>query len=76
MAYDLEKESKEILARYKDLISNTYRALDEDKNRLIRKAFDIALDAHKDQRRKTGEPYIYHPIAVAKIVAEEIELSS
>lgn len=76
MAYDLEKESKEILARYKDLISNTYRALDEDKNRLIRKAFDIALDAHKDQRRKTGEPYIYHPIAVAKIVAEEIGLGA
>ena len=76
MAYDLEKESKEILARYKDLISNTYRALDEEQNRLIRKAFDIALDAHKDQRRKTGEPYIYHPIAVAKIVAEEIGLGA
>ncbi len=76
MVYDLEQESKEILARYKDLISNTYRTLDEENNKLIRKAFDIALDAHKDQRRKTGEPYIYHPIAVAKIVAEEIGLGA
>lgn len=76
MAYDLEKENKEILARYKDLISSTYRTLDEEQNKLIRKAFDIALDAHKDQRRKTGEPYIYHPIAVAKIVAKEIGLGA
>ncbi|UOE40083.1 RelA/SpoT family protein [Chryseobacterium suipulveris] len=76
MVYDLEQENKEILARYKDLISNTYRALDEEQNKLIRKAFDIALDAHKDQRRKTGEPYIYHPIEVAKIVANEIGLGA
>ncbi len=76
MIYDLEKENKEILARYKDLISNTYRTLDEEQNKLIRKAFDIALDAHKDQRRKTGEPYIYHPIEVAKIVANEIGLGA
>lgn len=76
MSYDLEQENKEILARYKDLISNTYRSLDEENNKLIRKAFDIALDAHKDQRRKTGEPYIYHPIAVAKIVATEIGLGA
>ncbi|QIY85130.1 bifunctional (p)ppGpp synthetase/guanosine-3',5'-bis(diphosphate) 3'-pyrophosphohydrolase [Chryseobacterium sp. NEB161] len=76
MTYDLEKENKEILARYKDLITNTYRTLDEEQNKLIRKAFDIALDAHKDQRRKTGEPYIYHPIEVAKIVANEIGLGA
>lgn len=76
MVYDLEQENKEILARYKDLISNTYRTLDEENNKLIRKAFDVALDAHKDQRRKTGEPYIYHPIEVAKIVANEIGLGA
>ncbi len=76
MVYDLEQENKEISARYKDLITNTYRTLDEDSNKIIRKAFDVALDAHKDQRRKTGEPYIYHPIAVAKIVAEEIGLGT
>ncbi|MBQ0152655.1 MAG: bifunctional (p)ppGpp synthetase/guanosine-3',5'-bis(diphosphate) 3'-pyrophosphohydrolase [Chryseobacterium sp.] len=76
MSYDFEQENKEILARYKDLISNTYRTLSEENNKLIRKAFDIALDAHKDQRRKSGEPYIYHPIAVAKIVAKEIGLGA
>lgn len=76
MVYDLEQENKEILARYRDLIANTYRSLDEEQNKIIRKAFDIALDAHKDQRRKTGEPYIYHPIEVAKIVANEIGLGA
>ena len=76
MVYDLEQENKEILARYRDLISNTYRTLDEEQNKVIRKAFDIALDAHKDQRRKTGEPYIYHPIEVAKIVANDIGLGA
>lgn len=74
--YDLEKENKEILARYKDLITNSYRTFDEEKNQLIRKAFDLAVDAHKNQRRKTGEPYIYHPIAVAKIVADEMGLGA
>lgn len=76
MVYEIEKENKEILNKYKELISNTYRTLDEENNKLIRKAFDIALDAHKNQRRKSGEPYIYHPIAVAKIVAEEIGLGA
>lgn len=47
----------------------------EDK-KLIRKAFDVAVDAHKDQRRKSGEAYIFHPIAVAKIVASEIGLDA
>ncbi len=76
MVYNIEQENKEISALYKDLISSTYRTLDEEQNKLIRKAFDIALDAHKDQRRKSGEPYIYHPIAVAKIVAKEIGLGA
>ena len=40
----------------------------------IRDAYALAADAHKDQKRKTGEPYIIHPIAVARIVAEELEL--
>lgn len=43
---------------------------------MIRSAFDIAVDAHKDQRRKSGEAYIFHPIAVAKIVAQEIGLDA
>ncbi|PIV15897.1 MAG: RelA/SpoT family protein, partial [Flavobacteriales bacterium CG03_land_8_20_14_0_80_35_15] len=44
--------------------------------KLIRKAFDLAADAHKEQRRRSGEPYIFHPIAVAKIVANDIGLGA
>ena len=78
MAYvaTLEDEKKEIAKRYKDMLSITYQTLSAPDKKIIRKAFDIAADAHKDQRRKTGEPYIYHPIAVAKIVAEEIGLGA
>lgn len=73
---DLEKESQEITRRYKDMLKHTYQTLTADDKKLIRKAFDLAVDAHKDQRRKTGEPYIFHPIEVAKIVANEIGLGA
>ena len=68
----IEQENKEIAKRYKNLLKGTYEVLSKKDKNLIRKAFDIAVDAHSKQRRKTGEPYIYHPIAVAKIVAYEI----
>ncbi len=74
--YNLEKELEEIFAKYKDLVENTYMNIDEKGIELIDKAFHIALDAHKDQRRKKGEPYILHPIAVAKIVANDIGLGA
>jgi GTP pyrophosphokinase len=48
--------------------------MDKDDRLLIRKAFDLALDAHKGMRRKSGEPYIYHPLAVAQIVVTEVGL--
>ena len=78
MAYTvtLEEEKKEIASRYKDMLKDTYQTLSNEDKLLIRKAFDVAVDAHKDQRRKTGEPYIYHPISVAKIVANEIGLGA
>ncbi|MCD8293356.1 MAG: HD domain-containing protein [Prevotellaceae bacterium] len=47
-----------------------------DDMRRIRDAYEFAREAHKDQRRKSGEPYIMHPIAVARILAEELELSA
>jgi GTP pyrophosphokinase len=72
----IEEENKEIAKRYKDLLKGTYEIMSKEDKELIRKAFDIAVDAHSDQRRKTGEPYIYHPIAVAKIVAYEIGLDA
>ena len=78
MAYTatIEDENKEIALRYKDMLKDTYQTLSKEDKVLIRKAFDTAVVAHKDQRRKTGEPYIYHPIAVAKIVANEIGLGA
>jgi GTP diphosphokinase / guanosine-3',5'-bis(diphosphate) 3'-diphosphatase len=72
----LETERKEILSKYKGLLRAATRSKTTADRKRIRKAFDIALDAHKDMRRKSGEPYIYHPIAVAKIVAEEIRLDT
>ena len=72
----IEEENKEIANRYKDLLKGTYEVLSKEDKELIRKAFEIAVDAHSNQRRKTGEPYIFHPIAVAKIVAMEIGLGA
>ena len=71
---EIEKENKEIAREYKELLSISYQTLTDDDKKLIRKAFDVAVEAHKDQRRKSGEAYIFHPIAVAKIVASEIGL--
>jgi GTP pyrophosphokinase len=71
---ELEQENKAIAKEYKELLRISYQTLSEDDKKLIRKAFDVAVDAHKDQRRKSGEAYIFHPIAVAKIVASQIGL--
>jgi guanosine-3',5'-bis(diphosphate) 3'-pyrophosphohydrolase len=73
---DLEAEKKEILKRYRGLLHACKRTIEKGDKLLIRKAFDIALEAHKNMRRKSGEPYIYHPIAVALICAEEIGLGT
>ena len=71
---DLEQERKEILNAFRGLLRVTKDHRNKEETRLIRKAFDVAVEAHKDMRRKSGEPYIYHPIAVAKICAEEMAL--
>jgi len=76
MQIDLEAEKKEILNRYKRLIKSCKRRLEKGEKELIRKAFEVALEAHKDMRRKSGEPYIYHPIEVAQICAEDIGLGA
>lgn len=73
---DVEGEKKEILKRYRSLLHACKRTLEKGDKLLIRKAFDISLEAHKDMRRKSGEPYIYHPIAVAQICAQEIGLGT
>ncbi|MBC5864417.1 RelA/SpoT family protein [Flavobacterium turcicum] len=73
---DIEKENKAIAQEYKELLRISYQTLTDDDKKLIRKAFDVSVEAHKDQRRKSGEAYIFHPIAVAKIVASEIGLGA
>ena len=73
---DIEKENKLIAKQYKELLRISYQTLTDEDKKLIRSAFEIAVDAHKDQRRKSGEAYIFHPIAVAKIVASEIGLDA
>ncbi|EDM44773.1 GTP diphosphokinase (guanosine 3',5'-polyphosphate synthase) [unidentified eubacterium SCB49] len=72
----LELENKAIAQEYKNLLKISYRSLTDEDKKLIRSAFDVAVDAHKEQRRKSGEAYIFHPIAVAKIVASEIGLDA
>ena len=69
-------ENKEIAKQYKELLSVSYQTLSTNDKKQIRTAFDIAVDAHRNQRRKTGEAYIFHPLAVARIVANEIGLDS
>lgn len=73
---DLEKERKEILSAFRGLLRVSKEKRTRQETRMIRKAFDVAVEAHKDMRRKSGEPYIYHPIAVAKICSEEMELGA
>lgn len=72
---DLEQERKEILKAFAGLLRATKNRSRQD-TQLIRKAFDVSVEAHKEMRRKSGEPYIYHPIAVARICAEEMGLGA
>ena len=69
-------ENAIIAQEYKNLLRNTYLSLSPADIKLIRLAFETAVDAHKEQRRKSGEPYILHPIAVAQIVADQIGLGA
>lgn len=73
---DPEKEKKEILNSYRGLLRVAQHSKSKEDREELKRAFHVALEAHKDMRRKSGEPYIYHPIAVAKIAAEEIGLGT
>ena len=76
MEVDEKIENKLIAKEYKNLLRISYRSLSEKDKKLIRIAFDTAVDAHKNQRRKSGEAYVFHPIGVAKIVASQIGLDA
>ena len=76
MQVDEKIENKLIAKEYKNLLRSSYRSLSEKDKKLIRIAFDTSVDAHKNQRRKSGEAYVFHPIGVAKIVASQIGLDA
>ncbi|MDH5602921.1 MAG: RelA/SpoT family protein [Cyclobacteriaceae bacterium] len=73
---DIEEEKKEIVRRYRRLLRKSKPILKKDDAKLIKKAFSLSMDAHKDMRRKSGEPYIFHPLSVAEICVEEIGLGT
>lgn len=73
---ELASERRAIAREYRALLKNSKRVVSEVDKVLFRKAFDLAVEAHQDTRRKSGEAYIFHPIAVARIVSEEIGLGT
>ncbi len=74
--YNTEEEKKLILSRYRALLRACKANITKEEKKEIRLAFNMAMEAHKDMRRKSGLPYIMHPLAVAQIVAEEIGLGT
>lgn len=76
MEIDLEAEKKEIVKRYRQLLKVSKWSREKGDVKMIRDAFEMSMEAHRDMRRKSGEPYIYHPLAVARIAAEEIGLGT
>ena len=76
ISVDVEVEKKEILRKYRRLLRWAKPFLKGNDAKMIKKAFKTSLEAHKDMRRKSGEPYIFHPLAVAQIAVEEIGLGT
>ena len=73
---DLVQERDEILKRYRRLLRSAKPYLKDNDAKLIKKAFNTSAEAHREMRRRSGEPYIYHPLAVAQIAVEEIGLGT
>ncbi|MBR1626287.1 MAG: bifunctional (p)ppGpp synthetase/guanosine-3',5'-bis(diphosphate) 3'-pyrophosphohydrolase [Bacteroidales bacterium] len=71
---DEKKEQIEILSRYRKLMQIVWNTASKDELLMIRKAFTVAVNAHEGARRKSGEPYIYHPLEVARIAGEDLGL--
>jgi GTP pyrophosphokinase len=70
------EEKREIINRYRRLLRKSKPVLKGNDAKLIKRAFTLALEAHKDMRRKSGEPFIFHPLSVAEICVEEIGLGT
>ncbi|MDY0160981.1 MAG: HD domain-containing protein, partial [Bacteroidales bacterium] len=71
-----EKEKVDIELQYEQILNLCVRCQNDEAKAIIRKAFDLGNQAHESMRRKSGEPYFTHPVAVAKIVAGEIGLGT
>ena len=76
MQIDEEKEKQELMSKYRSLLRKAKPILKEGDQKKIRDAYKFAVEAHKDMRRKSGEPFVYHPIEVANIVISEIGLGT
>ncbi len=76
MVIDEVEEKREIIARYRRLLRLAKPILKDGDAKLIKRAFTISMEAHKNMRRKSGEPYIFHPLSVAEICVEEIGLGT
>ncbi len=72
----LEEENKELIRKYRKLLRHAKPFLKDDDSKMIRKAFNLSMEAHQGMRRKSGEPYIFHPLEVAQICVEEIGLGT
>lgn len=72
--YSEEREKRRIKKRYKELLLSIGDRVDADGKEQIREAFELAVEAHKDRRRESGDPFIFHLISVAQIVVGEIGL--
>ncbi len=69
-----EEDKRLIIAAYRNLLRTLDGKMDDSDKKNIRKAYELAVDAHKKQRRKSGEPYVLHPIEVARITVDEVGL--
>ena len=61
--YEIDQEKKEIIRRYRKLLRHAKPFLKDDDAKIIKRAFNMSQEAHKNMRRRSGEPYIFHPIA-------------
>lgn len=68
--------TQQINESIESIFANVEKRFSEEDMQRVRQAYELAFEAHKEQRRKSGEPYIIHPIAVARIIAEELELGA
>ena len=68
--------NRKLISEYKSLLKVSYQDLSKSDKLLIRKSLDLAVKAHSNQTRKSGIPYVFHPLSVAKIVAQKIGLDA